>query len=180
MRLVVRPNVIQILCHSETIRLHFSSVPFCKTHGPTKRKKKGDRIYDLFEIWCQVLRDLGDTKCVLRADTSATNFRFRQSLDLYGHERLLATVPSFFFEPVFAKEFNRVLGTDGSAAAAEVVGGTIQIASPADTFGMLRMRGYLRHAFIVPRRRSRGCDFRHKSAPKFAKAIERPRLAWWG
>lgn len=52
-------------------------------------------------------------------------------------------------EPVVAEELDRMLSADGAIAAAQVVGGTTEVASPADTLRMFRMERELRHEYIV-------------------------------
>src|SRR5512146_2256403 len=47
-------------------------------------------------------------------------------------------------EPVFAEEFDGMLGAHGSVSAAEVVGRTVLIAPPADAFRVLGMQSDLR------------------------------------
>ena len=50
----------------------------------------------------------------------------------------------FPFEPVFCEEFDRMLRPNCSVSAAEVIGGAIFVASPADSFWMLRIERYFR------------------------------------
>lgn len=49
------------------------------------------------------------------------------------------------FPPIIAKEFNGVLRPVGSISTTKIIGWTVLIASPADTFRMLRMDREIRH-----------------------------------
>ena len=53
-------------------------------------------------------------------------------------------VGEFPFEPVLSEEFDRMLRPNRSVSAAEVIGGAILVASPADSFWMLRIDRYFR------------------------------------
>lgn len=48
------------------------------------------------------------------------------------------------FEPVLSEEFDRMLRPNRSVSAAEVIGGAVLVASPADSFWMLRIDRYFR------------------------------------
>lgn len=48
------------------------------------------------------------------------------------------------FKPVLSEEFNRMLRSNCSVSAAEVIGGAILVASPADSFWMLWIERYFR------------------------------------
>jgi hypothetical protein len=66
-----------------------------------------------------------------------------------GNQWLLGPWPGrrgveFPVEPVFTEEFDRMLSADGAITATEIVGRAIEIASPADSFGVLGMEGQLR------------------------------------
>ena len=47
-------------------------------------------------------------------------------------------------EPIFAEEFDGMLGANGSIAATEVVGRTVLVAAPADALGVLGVKGDFR------------------------------------
>ncbi len=51
------------------------------------------------------------------------------------------------FEPIVPKQFDWMLSSDGTVSAAEIIGSTILITSPAHPLGVLRIQGYfgLRH-----------------------------------
>lgn len=56
------------------------------------------------------------------------------------------------FEPVFAKQFNGMLCADVAVSAVHRISGTVFIASPAISFGMLRVdREFLCHLIGPPR-----------------------------
>ena len=67
-------------------------------------------------------------------------------------------------EPIFAEQFDRVLRANGAVAAAEVVGGTVEVASPTNALRMLGMERDLRHGEIVVLRKGAGCDFWHRKS----------------
>ena len=70
-----------------------------------------------------------------------------------AHRHHLLSNALFPFEPIVAKHFNRMLRADVAVSTIHRIGGTIFIASPTISFGMLRVhREFLCHLLGPPRR----------------------------
>jgi hypothetical protein len=83
--------------------------------------------------------------------------------DLYQFD-LGSSAILFPLRPVFPKQLRRMLGANGSVAAAQIVGWTIEVASPADSFRMFGVQRDLGHGFIVFRAVDTGYDGSHRGA----------------
>lgn len=65
------------------------------------------------------------------------------------------------FEPVLAEKLNRMRRADGPISAAEVIGGAIFFAAPADPLRMFGMEGNRRHfCLLLSAKTTSGCHFR--------------------
>jgi hypothetical protein len=65
------------------------------------------------------------------------SWRFHRSRRCRGRLRTILSVSPLV--PVFSKQFDRVRSALGAVAARQIIGGTIFVAAPADSFGVARM-----------------------------------------
>lgn len=93
---------------------------------------------------------------------SSVLIAFRRGLGLSLVADFVSSTVELPFDPIFAKDFHRMLCADGAVAAAKVFGRAVFVTAPTDSFGMLRMQRELRHISTVARTTSCHDDLCHE------------------